>query len=278
MNHARIEQQGAPEEILERPRTPFVAELRAGPQRVRRHGGGTSPTCSQVETTAGSFLVPRPRGVASPAGHEVSRSRCGPSCSPTCRRGAARQPADGALPRGGVSSARCAATIFERRDGEVLKLDQFGAHARAHRAEGRRLQLGWRVEDTVLHTRAAAADEHDPRPLARAATGWPLPAAAVDAGRGRGADRAAWSGCPSGAAAPSRRRARSTFDNYAQVLRQPDLHQARRRRPCSRPPLMVVTLPLGYCIAYFLVMKVREPALAAARCSWPSSSRSGPRR
>jgi hypothetical protein len=40
--------------------------------------------------------------------------------------------------------------VFERTDGEVLKVDQFGAHA-ARIAPGHSVLLGWQVEDTVLH-------------------------------------------------------------------------------------------------------------------------------
>ncbi len=60
-------------------------------------------------------------------------------------------------------SARCTAVeyfgsvrrhIFERPDGQVLKYDQFGAYA-ARIAPGQTVQLGWLVEETVLHTGAA---------------------------------------------------------------------------------------------------------------------------
>ena len=60
-------------------------------------------------------------------------------------------------------TARCTAVeyfgsvrrhIFERPDGELLKYDQFGAHA-ARIAAGQVAVLGWRPEDTVLHTGVA---------------------------------------------------------------------------------------------------------------------------
>jgi spermidine/putrescine transport system ATP-binding protein len=59
-------------------------------------------------------------------------------------------------------TARCTAVeyfgavrrhVFERCDGEVLKYDQFGAHA-ARIVPGQTVQLGWLVEETVLHTGA----------------------------------------------------------------------------------------------------------------------------
>ena len=61
------------------------------------------------------------------------------------------------------------------------------------------------------------------------------------------------------------------------VLRQPDLPQAGGEHlGLHTATLMTVTGVLGYCIAYFLVMKVRSPCWRLASCSWPSSSRSGP--
>ena len=43
--------------------------------------------------------------------------------------------------------------IFERSDGEVLKYDQFGAHA-ARIVPGQRTVLGWAAEASVLHAGA----------------------------------------------------------------------------------------------------------------------------
>ncbi len=45
--------------------------------------------------------------------------------------------------------------VFERADGDVLKYDQFGAHA-ARIVPGQTVQLAWQVEDTVLHTGTAS--------------------------------------------------------------------------------------------------------------------------
>ena len=41
--------------------------------------------------------------------------------------------------------------VFERCDGEALKYDQFGAQA-ARIQPGQTVQLGWPLEETVLHT------------------------------------------------------------------------------------------------------------------------------
>src|SRR5690349_8193762 len=71
MNHARIEQQGPPEEVLQRPATAFVASFVQGNNvfrgRVTRAGDGLL----MVETASGSFLVP---GADRAVGSEVSFS------------------------------------------------------------------------------------------------------------------------------------------------------------------------------------------------------------
>jgi len=100
----------------------------------------------EIETPAGTFLVP---GAAWAAGRTVSFSVRAENITDVV--------GDHHLNR---LTARCTAVeyfgavrrhIFERPDGEVLKYDQFGAHA-ARIAVGQMAVLGWRPEDTVLHT------------------------------------------------------------------------------------------------------------------------------
>ena len=149
MNHARIEQQGSPEEILQRPATAFVASFVQGNNVFRGKVVQVSDGLLKVETVVGAFLVP---GAAVVAGSEVSFSVRAEQITDVA--------SDAHLNR---LSARCTAVeyfgavrrhIFERPDGEVLKYDQFGAHA-ARIAPGQMAVLGWRVEDCVLHTGAA---------------------------------------------------------------------------------------------------------------------------
>ena len=149
MNHARIEQQGTPEEILQRPATAFVASFVQGNNVFRGKVVQASEGLLKVETAAGAFLVP---GAAVVAGSEVSFSVRAEQITDAA--------SDAHLNR---LSARCTAVeyfgavrrhIFERPDGEMLKYDQFGAHA-ARIAPGQMAALGWRVEDCVLHTGAA---------------------------------------------------------------------------------------------------------------------------
>jgi ABC-type Fe3+/spermidine/putrescine transport system ATPase subunit len=149
MNHARIEQQGTAEEILQRPATAFVASFVQGNNVFRGRVVGVSPEVLRVETRAGRFHVPRPKGDGPMMGDEVSFSV------------RAEQVTDALTERhANRLSARCTAVeyfgavrrhVFERPDGEVLKYDQFGAHA-GRILPGQTVQLGWPLEETVLHT------------------------------------------------------------------------------------------------------------------------------
>jgi spermidine/putrescine transport system ATP-binding protein len=151
MNHAKIEQQGTAEEILQRPATAFVAGFVQGNNVFHGRVTGTSPDVLQVETSAGRFYVPRPMDRLPMLGDQVSFSvRAEQVTDAPSERQANRL------------TARCTAVeyfgavrrhVFERSDGEVLKYDQFGAHA-ARIVPGQTVQLGWLVEETVLHTGA----------------------------------------------------------------------------------------------------------------------------
>jgi ABC-type Fe3+/spermidine/putrescine transport system ATPase subunit len=148
MNHAKIEQQGPPEEILQRPATAFVASFVQGNNVFRGKVVQAADGLLKVETGAGSFLVPG----AGTVGSQVSFSARAELITDLV--------SDQHLNR---LAARCTAVeyfgslrrhVFERADGEVLKFDQFGAYA-ARIGAGQVVELGWRPEDTVLHTGAA---------------------------------------------------------------------------------------------------------------------------
>jgi ABC-type Fe3+/spermidine/putrescine transport system ATPase subunit len=151
MNHARIEQQGSPEDILQRPATAFVAGFVQGNNVFRGRVIESEAGVLRVETSAGVFLVP----AADPGpgvGADVSFSVRAERITDTL--------ADHHSNR---LSAHCTAVeylgsvrrhVFQRADGEVLKYDQFGAHA-ARIAPGQLTVLGWRIEDAVLHTGVA---------------------------------------------------------------------------------------------------------------------------
>ena len=148
MNHARIEQQGTPEEILQRPATAFVASFVQGNNvfhgKVVRAGDGLL----MVETASGGLLVPGAAATGSAVSFSVRAELI------------TDQTSDDHLNR---LTARCTAVeyfgalrrhVFERPDGEVMKYDQFGAHA-ARIAVGQMAVLGWRPQDTVLHVGTA---------------------------------------------------------------------------------------------------------------------------
>jgi len=146
MNHARIEQQGSPEEILRRPATAFVASFVQGNNLFRGRVVEASDGLLKVETAVGSFLVP---GAALPSGSEVSFSVRAEQITDTLGYRHLNR-----------LTVRCTAVeyfgavrrhVFERPDGEVLKYDQFGAHG-ARIVPGQRVELGWQPEETVLHT------------------------------------------------------------------------------------------------------------------------------
>jgi ABC-type Fe3+/spermidine/putrescine transport system ATPase subunit len=149
MNHARIEQQGSPEEILRRPATAFVASFVQGNNLFRGRVAEENEGLLRIETAVGSFLVP---GAAAP-GDEVSFSVRAEQITDTLGYRHLNR-----------LSARCTAVeyfgsvrrhVFELADGEVLKYDQFGAQG-ARIAPGQTVEIGWQPEETVLHSRPPA--------------------------------------------------------------------------------------------------------------------------
>ena len=149
MNHARIEQQGPPEEILQRPATAFVASFVQGNNVFRGKVVQAADGLLKVETPAGAFLVPGAGTVGSLVSFSVRAELITDLVS------------EQHLNR---VTARCTAVeyfgslrrhVFERIDREVLKYDQFGAQA-ARITSGQVAVLGWRPEDTVLHVGSIA--------------------------------------------------------------------------------------------------------------------------
>ena len=147
MNQARIEQQGSPEEILQRPRTPFVAGFVQGNNVFRGTVAAVDGDTARITTPAGDFWLPLLGQTLAP----------GAAASFSVRAERLRPDPPEAWPN--RLDAHCRAVeyfgsvrryILGRPDGEVLKLDQFGAEP-AFLAEGASATFGWPLEAGVLH-------------------------------------------------------------------------------------------------------------------------------
>ena len=144
MNHARIEQQGAPEDILHRPRTPFVAGFVQGNNSFHGRIAGAEGGMLRIAGEAGSFLVPgASRAPGSAASFSVRAERIGPAAAAHANRLAVR-----CVTVEYFGSIR--RYILERAGGALLKLDQFGAEP-AWLRQGEAAEIGWAAEDCVLH-------------------------------------------------------------------------------------------------------------------------------
>jgi ABC-type Fe3+/spermidine/putrescine transport system ATPase subunit len=147
MNRARIEQMGSPDEILERPRTAFVAGFIQGNNVFRGTVTTIRDGVARISTRTGEFLVPygdTPPQLGAQLSFSVRAERIVERAGPE---------------HANRLTARCQTVEFfgsirryflERPDGEILKLDQFGAQPQRITA-GETASIGWRVEDTVLH-------------------------------------------------------------------------------------------------------------------------------
>ena len=193
-------------------------------------------------------------------GSEVS-SRCAPSSSPTAVGRSRPTGWPRAAPRSSIS-ARCAATSSSGAGGEVAEVRPVRRPCRSIVRRASRSVLGWRAEDGVLHRARAGMSTIRVRSAGQLLAGrcrrrlWML-------GVGGGADRAARLGVALGrprvlAGKPAHLR------QLCPLLRQQDLSSGWSAARCLHTAmLMAITGVLGYCIAYFLAMKVQRPRLAA---------------
>ncbi len=254
MNHARIEQQGPPEEILQRPATAFVAGFVQGNNVFRGRVKELLAGMLRIETPVG--IVPRAAAACRPAGHAGQRGFLFGARRADHRRavGTACQ-----SPVGGMHGGR----IFRRRS---------PAHLRA---------IGWRGAEVRSVRRPCRADRAGPEDGAGLAGG-----GRGSACRGRrmstirvrspasywlAVPAAAWmlgvvvvpivllvwvsfwGGRAFSTASPL------TFDNYAKFFANQTYLKLALSTIVHTATLMAVTGVLGYCIAYFLVMKVKSP-------------------
>ena len=151
MNHAVVEQVGAPEEIFERPRTRFVATFIQGHNVLDGAVASVEGSDVTVATAVGRFVVPLGNGAPPAVGALVSFSvRAelldeGPGPEHTNRMPATCRAVEylGSVRRWDLRLA----------DGRAVKLERSG-RTRSRLAEGESVTLGWRVEDGVLHAPA----------------------------------------------------------------------------------------------------------------------------
>ena len=153
MNHARIEQVGAAEEIAERPRTRFVAGFVQGTNVFDGTVEGLEGEHVRVRTSAGTFLVPRadvrPLAPGVPVSFSVRAALL------TAQPGREHVNQVAAVCRAVEYLGTIRRYDFRLGDGHSLKLEEFTGRGR-RLAEGAAVALGWRIEDGVLHAVAEA--------------------------------------------------------------------------------------------------------------------------
>jgi len=151
MNHACIEQVGAPEDIAERPRTRFVAGFVQGTNVFDGTVEGIEDEHVRVRTSAGTFLVPRTDARPLAPGASVSFSVRAALLTAQPGREHVNQVA------AVCHAVEYLGTIrrydFRLGDGHSLKLEELTGRGR-RLAEGETVALGWRIEDSVLHAAA----------------------------------------------------------------------------------------------------------------------------
>ncbi len=154
MNHARIEQVGSPETIVEQPRTRFVAGFIQGNNVFEGTVEAAGDGRLLVATPVGRFAVAAAAPPASPPGAPVSFSVRASLLTPRPEPAHANRVAATCRAVEYLGSVRRYDLRLE--DGRSLKYEQFGGDP-VRLAEGERVTLGWRAEDAVLHAPPAAA-------------------------------------------------------------------------------------------------------------------------
>jgi spermidine/putrescine transport system ATP-binding protein len=148
MNHARIEQVGAPEDIAERPRTRFVAAFVQGTNVFDGIVAGVEGDHVRVRTPTGDFLVSaahvRPPAARAPVSFSVRAALL------SAQPGREHVNQVAAVCRAVEYLGAIRRYDFRLGDGHSLKLEEFTGRGR-RLAEGEAVTLGWRIEDGVLH-------------------------------------------------------------------------------------------------------------------------------
>ena len=148
MNHAKIEQQGAPDEVLSRPRTAFVAGFIQGNNVFEGKAAAARDGVLEIATVAGPFRVPLLDITAPAPGSVVTFS---------VRAERLIENPDAAVAN--RLTLNCVTVeyfgafrrhVLEGPAGLIVKYDQFGALPQSIR-EGETVTLGWALDSGVLH-------------------------------------------------------------------------------------------------------------------------------
>ncbi|MEE8433375.1 MAG: ABC transporter ATP-binding protein [bacterium] len=153
MNHARIEQEGSPEQIAEKPRTRFVADFIQGNNVFKGEVVSVDGDTARIRTGVGEFTVPAGDPPCPAPGTAVTFSvradilTSDPQAGHVNRIETTCHAAEylGAIRRYDLTL----------QDGDSLKLEQFRSTS-TRIEEGAKVTLGWRVEDSVLHAATGA--------------------------------------------------------------------------------------------------------------------------
>lgn len=148
MNHARIEQQGRPDEVLSRPRTAFVAGFIQGNNVFEGKAGLIRDGVLEVMTALGTFRVPLLDLPAPAAGSALSFSVRAERLIERPGEGVPNHIALHCITVEYFGAFR--RHVLEGAGGTVVKYDQFGALPQSIR-EGENIVLGWSLENGVLH-------------------------------------------------------------------------------------------------------------------------------
>ena len=254
MNHARIEQQGPPEEILQRPATAFVAGFVQGNNVFR--GRVKELLAGMLRHRNAGRHVPRPAGSRRPAADAGQRGVLLGARRADHRRArrAPRQSPVGGVHGGGIFRRRPPTHLraIGRRGAEVRSVRRPRRADRAGPEDGAGL-AGGSLGSACRGRRMSTIRVRSPASywLAVPAAAWMLGVVVVPIVLLVWVSF--WGGRAFSTASPL------TFDNYAKFFANQTYLKLALSTIVHTATLMAVTGVLGYCIAYFLVMKVKSP-------------------
>ena len=158
MNHARIEQQGTPDEILSQPRTSFVATFIQGNNLFQGTVQGTEGGALAVATPMGVLRVPAGDG-APAVGAPIAFAVRAESLRLAVNDAGANKVSGICETIEFFGSLR--RYVIRLPTGGMLKIDQFGAEP-VRAAVGESVTVAWHVADTVVLQEGSTAPQARP--------------------------------------------------------------------------------------------------------------------